>query len=122
MQNSKPATDLMREIENGHFVGDMTDKINEVVAAVLDTRKPGKVTISLDFKATGKGTVNVDADIAAKVPTHDRPTTTFFVSNDGNTLQRRDPNQPELALAAVPDNRELREVPAEQPLRAIGSE
>jgi hypothetical protein len=112
--NSKPATDLLREIENGQFVADMTAKINEIVAAVLEVRKNGKLTISLDFKPTGKGTVNIDADISAKVPEHDRPTSTFFVGNDNVTLQRRDPNQPDLPLTVVKNEHEG------APLRQVG--
>ena len=105
----KPFTDILGEVESGRFLKEMTEAYYNVVAAVMETRKVGKLTLVLSFAPTGKGTVNIDADFKSVEPEHDRPTTTFFVMGD-LTLSRRDPNQPDLPLAAVPDDRDAEPV------------
>lgn len=101
----KPITDVLGEVESGQFLGELTEATYNIIAAVMDTRKPGALTIKLKFTPTGKGTVEVDADFDAKEPEHDRPSTTFFVGKD-YALLRQDPNQPRLPLreAEKPDN------------------
>lgn len=103
--NGKPFSDILGEVENGQFLGEITAAVYAIIAKVMDTRKPGKLKVSMTFTPTGKGTVNVDAEFDAKEPEHDRPTTTFFVGKDFS-LQRNDPNQPRLPLREVerPDN------------------
>lgn len=105
----KPFSDTLGEIENGKFLRDVTEATYNIVGAVMETRKPGKLTITLDFHPTGKGTVAIDADFKTKEPEHDRPPTTFFVGSD-LSLQRQDPNQPRLPLREVdrPDDKPLR--------------
>lgn len=108
----KPLTDTLGEIEGGAFLAEVTEELYNTVVAVMETRKPGKLKITLDIKPTGKGTINLDAEFEAKKPEHDRPTTTFFVGRD-YSLQRKDPNQPDLPLTAVPDDA------AREPLRVV---
>lgn len=108
----KPFTDVLGEIENGQFLRDMTEAVYNVIAAVMETRKPGKIKLVLDFTPTVKGTVNVDADYDVNEPEHDRPTTTFFVGRDFS-LMRNDPAQPRLPLREV-------ETPNNEPVRVEG--
>lgn len=96
----KPITDTLGDLENGRFLRDLTEASYNMVAAVMDTRKPGKLTVTLTYSPTGKGTVNLDAKFDAKEPEHDRPSTTFFVGQD-LSLQRNDPAQPRLPLREV---------------------
>lgn len=105
MQNGKPFTDVLGEIEGGQFLAELTEEVYKIVAAVMETRKPGRLKIALTITPTGKGTVNLDAAFDSKEPEHDRATTTFFVG-PGNVLQRNDPAQPRLPLREVarPDN------------------
>lgn len=105
----KPFSDVLGEIENGELLTELTVKTYDVIAAVMETRKPGSMTIKLKFSPTGKGTVNVDASFDANEPEHDRPTTTFFVGRD-LSLQRNDPSQPRLPLREV-------EMPNNEPVR-----
>lgn len=105
----KPFSDVLGEIENGSLLHEMTASVYDVIVAVMETRKPGSITLKLKFTPTGKGTVNVDADYDANKPEHDRPTTTFFVAKDFS-LQRSDPNQPRLPLREV-------ELPNNEPVR-----
>ena len=105
----KPFTDLLGEIEGGELLHDLTEAYYLIVSAVMETRKAGKLKLTVDFKPTGKGTVSIDAKFDAIEPEHDRMSTTFFVGNDGS-LQRHDPNQPNLPLRAVehPNNEPVR--------------
>lgn len=100
----KPFTDVLGEIENGHFLRELTAKVYEVVRATQETRKPGAIKIALRINPTGRGSVEVDAKFDANVPEHDRPSTTFFLTPEG-TMMRNDPNQPQLPLRAVRDER-----------------
>lgn len=105
----KPLTDTLGEIEGGNFLAEVTEELYNVMAAVMEHRKQGTLTIALKISPTGKGTVTVDAKFDGKKPEETRPSTTFFVGKD-LSLQRRDPNQPDLPLRAVetPDNRPVR--------------
>lgn len=109
MSNGKPFTDILGEIENGQLLRDLTEAIYGVTAAVMETRKAGKIKFVMTISPTGKGTVNIDADFDAVEPEHSRPTTTFFVGKD-LSLQRNDPAQPRLPLREV-------EAPANEPIR-----
>lgn len=105
----KPFSDVLGEVENGQLLNELTESVYNIIAAVMETRKPGSLALAMTFTPTGKGTVNVDAKFKAKEPEHDRPTTTFFVGKDFS-LQRSDPNQPRLPLREVemPDNEPVR--------------
>ena len=105
----KPFADVLGEIENGQLHGELTEAVYNIIAAVMETRKQGKLKLTLTFSPTGKGTVNVDANFDANEPEHDRPSTTFFVGKD-YSLQRNDPDQPKLPLREVgkPNNEPVR--------------
>lgn len=97
----KPFTDILGELEGGDVLREMTDKLYDVGRAVRDTRKEGTIKLTVKLTPTGKSFI-VDAKIETKVPEHDRPSTTFFMTPEG-TLMRNDPNQPRLPLREVMD-------------------
>lgn len=99
----RPFTDTLGELENGGFLKELTEATYNISHAVRETRKKGKLKITLNFTPTGRGSVQIDAEFEANEPEHDRPSTIFFQTPDG-TLLRDDPNQPKLPLRAVPDN------------------
>jgi hypothetical protein len=79
---------------------ELTAAVYEIIEAVMETRKPGRLKLTLAFAPTGKGTVVVAADYDTTVPEHDRDQTTFFVGDD-YSLQRDDPRQHRLPLREV---------------------
>lgn len=106
----KPFTDVIGELEGGDLLRQLTEKLYEVSRAVRETRKEGGIALAVKISPTGRSFI-VDAKITAKVPEHDRPSTTFFMTDEG-TLMRNDPNQPRLPLREVMDEKtgELRTV------------
>lgn len=107
----KPLTDTIGELEGGNFLAEVTEELYNVMAAVMETRKQGALTISLTISPTGKGTVEVAATFKGKKPEEARPSTTFFVQKD-LALTRKDPNQPDLPLRAV-------DKPEDQPIQQV---
>ena len=106
--NGRPFSDVLAEIQNGELLAELTQAVYAMVGKVMEVRKPGKMKIVLEFTPTAKGSISISADFDTKEPEHDRPSTTFFVANDG-ALRRDDPNQPKLPLHAVdlPDNKPI---------------
>jgi hypothetical protein len=113
--NGKSISAVLDEVENGQFTADLTEKLYELIQAAQETRKSAKIAIKLEFKPTGKGMITTIASYDVKKPEHDRPGTSFFIGKDGS-LQRKDPNQPDLPLRVVDDydteTGEVREAPA----------
>jgi len=103
---------VLNELQNGHCVGELSEKLEELIAAVKLQNASGGMTLAITFKPTNGGeTMLVTPKITVKMPkTPER--TTMFYTTENNLLQRQDPNQREL---------ELREVPKEPaaPLRTL---
>lgn len=99
MQESKPFTDVLREIAQGRLVEELTDEMHELVQACMQTGKQGEITLKLKLKP-GKAqapTMTVLHDVTVKVPDFDRPEQYFFVDRS-NTLTVQNPNQHPLPL------------------------
>lgn len=110
MIDGRPFTDIIGEIEDGQLLRDLTDASYRVAEAAMETRKAGSITITIKYTPAGRS-VLIDADVKENVPKHSRPTTTFFVGDDGE-LMRNDPTQPRLPLRSVDDG-------ADRPLRTV---
>lgn len=92
--------DVLRELCGGATYDELGGKLNEVVAAVRETRKVGELSLKLKVKINGEIGVTIEDEIKAKIPEPSRGTTVFFADDSGNLL-RRDPRQSELPLRAV---------------------
>jgi len=82
-------------------------RLHELVAAVQETGKAGKLQLTIEVKPLSKGdthTLSVTDTIAAKMPAGERPVTVFFTDKDGN-LTRDDPRQMRLPLREAEDRR-----------------
>jgi hypothetical protein len=102
---------VLDEIEGGRFADDLSTALRKIITAVMDTRKNGKLKLSISIAPTGRSSVEIDAHFDATIPEHDRPSTTFFVDSN-NVLHRDDPEQDRLPLQEVPRSTE--------PLRMVG--
>lgn len=99
----RTSTDQLRDIRAGLMVEELTEKMAEVVNAVLATGKKGSVTLKLSIDPASKGdaVITVTDEIKATIPQEKKMGTLMFALPSG-TLQRQDPRQTELNLTAVP--------------------
>lgn len=111
----KPITDVLREYRRGELVQNASHELAAVVAAVVNLRKPGSVTITLEIKPDKHSAkeVEVQATVTSKLPKRGMKSGTFFVGRDMELL-RNDPDQIDAFDA---DTGEVRD----EPLRAVPS-
>lgn len=90
----RPITDVLRDIRKGRVVDIATDKLAEVVQAVVETGKPGELNLKLKIKTKERGDncVTVSAEVTQKIPQLSLPDAIFF-ANAGGDLLRDDPTQ-----------------------------
>lgn len=100
-RRTRPFADLLRELDKGRVHNELSEKLQELVEAVMTLRKPGTVQLALRIDA-GKGDdmVELTAAVTTKVPKQAR-TSVFFVDDEHN-LSRNNPHQPYLPLSGVP--------------------
>lgn len=100
----RPFTDVLRDIRKGRVVEAASDELAEVVKAVLDTAKPGELTLKLKVSPQGKGdnAVIVSAEVKSKRPVAKLPDALFFADLDGDLL-REDPTQQRIFTDAAGD-------------------
>lgn len=110
---TRPFVDTLRDVEFGGLLDELSEVQREVVAAVSDTRKAGKIIIELEYKSEGDGQLAIKSNIKKKVPTYPRGTSIFFITPERN-LQRQDPRQQSLELRSV-------DTPAAPQLKDVGN-
>lgn len=95
-------TDVLRETRNGALVDELSEKLNELNKAVVETGKSGTITLTLGIKPAKGGAFFVSDDVKLKVPELDRESTIFFIT-EVYDLQRNDPRQQNLGFRSVDD-------------------
>jgi hypothetical protein len=109
---AKPIEFVLKDLEGGRAHRDLSDQLAEVVAAVIEHRKIGELTLKLKIAPNGENNVFVDTAISSKIPTKARSRTLFYVSTGGDLI-RDNPDAPPLPLTVVPqgENKTLATVP-----------
>ncbi len=103
----RPFTDTLRDLRGGAVLDELSEKLNEVVAAVTSTGKEGTVTLKLKLKPLSEGAmIQIEDDVVASVPRPSRGGTVMFPTPENN-LSRRDPRQPDLPGMVVVDKKEV---------------
>jgi hypothetical protein len=93
---------LLQEHRAGATHDEISDAIREVVAAVTDEQKAGRVAINITVKPRGKGDgLDVAVECKAFPPKATPGVSTFFADKDNN-LSRQDPRQANMDLRPVP--------------------
>lgn len=95
----RPFTEVIGDLRSG-ALHQLNEKLDEVVAAVIETRRAGEITFKLKIKPNGDGSVEIEDNIKAKVPEQPRGKTIMFVDSE-NALRRTDPRQSDLPLREV---------------------
>lgn len=103
MNTPRPFFETLRELRRGAALAELAERLQELTYAVVQTGKPGKLTIELKLAPAGsRGTALLMTDnITLKAPHPDQASTIFFPGDDGS-LSRSDPNQMNLRLHPVP--------------------
>ena len=90
---------LLSEFREGRSLTDLSEAVQQCVAAVKDTGKPARLGFTLTFTPSGPAIVLVD-EIKVKLPACEREQAIFFATSE-NTLSRSNPAQRELELREV---------------------
>lgn len=91
----RPFNEVLEELSEGATHQEMSETFWDLLQKVQDTGKNGSLTLTIVVASDGMGRLVMKDEIKSKMPEHNRPTTSFFVSKHGNA-SRRDPNQPEI--------------------------
>jgi hypothetical protein len=95
----KPFADWLAMQRKGTLANELASAMADVNQAVLDTGKPGSITLTVKVKPTGDGTsVFITDEVKAKAPEPERGQSVFFVDEHGN------PHRSQQVLDEVPAN------------------
>jgi len=91
------------QMNNGATVMELSNALEQVVAAVRAAGKAGSITLTIKVAPASKGSTNVlmvESQVKSKLPEPDRGMTIFYATED-NRLVRSDPRQQMLPLRVV---------------------
>jgi len=96
----RPFNGFLADQRGGALHAELTERLAEVTAAVIEHGKAGSLTLTIKIsqqKGAERAVIVAD-DLKVKVPAPERGESLFFADEDGN-LSRRDPRQPALPLS-----------------------
>lgn len=100
--SARPITDTLRHIGGGVFIDLASDKMNELVGAVAESGKAGKLTLEVSVKkATRGGAMHITGKVTVKKPAEEPMEAMLFATPEGN-LVADDPKQSKLDLKVAP--------------------
>lgn len=90
----RPFASVLQEIHGGAAHDDLSTAFRDLILAVEDTGKGGKLTFVLDVKPLkqGDGVLVLTPAHSVKLPQHDRKSALFYATKDGN-VTKENPNQ-----------------------------
>jgi hypothetical protein len=91
----KPFMDTVNNLRHGKTAVELTEAMAALVKACYDTGKAGELTLRLRVAPGRSGQVEISDLVSTKLPTFERGTSLFFVTDDNN-LSRNDPRQENL--------------------------
>lgn len=99
---TRPFADVLRDLSKGQLHDELSTLLQDLIGAVQDTGKAGKLVLTLTVKPLPKtdGMVAVADSVTVKSPELDRNETYYFVDDDLN-LTREHPRQQALPLRDV---------------------
>jgi hypothetical protein len=97
---ARPVFDVLSQIRGGAAINDAAKDLNECVRAVLETGKPGSITIKLTVEPdkTDNTVVTIQPDVTLKLPKKARAKGIFYVDSRTGDLSREDPRQLEMQM------------------------
>lgn len=102
--DARPITDTIRRIGGGTYIDTASAKLAELVAAVGESGKAGKITLVISVKkATRGGAMIVSGTVSITKPAEAAMESLLFATPEGNLIAD-DPNQQKLDLRSVTTN------------------
>lgn len=99
---TRPITDTLRSIQGGALVDEATDKLRELMLAVEETGKGGKLLLEVSVaKLTRGGAMTLKGRVKTTMPAEAPAEQIFWLSPDGDPLSE-DPSQQKLDLKVAP--------------------
>ena len=96
------------QLRNGQTQIEASEMLNELVLACRETNKVGELTLKIKVRPDGaSGQYFLEDQVTINAPKPERGKTLFFGTPEGN-LSRQDPNQKELELRSLDENREVK--------------
>ena len=104
---TRPFADVLRDLNRGRTHTELSEAMQSLVAAVVETGRKGTLTLTVTISPTGDdGAVKLTDQLAVKTPSFDRAASLFYVDDEHN-LSRTDPRQLEMPglrdVSAAPD-------------------
>jgi hypothetical protein len=99
---ARPFADFLREQRRGDLLEDLTEALHEAVTSVGEHQLPAEVVLKIKIKPAGElgGAVQVQDEIALKLPKPKTPPSVFFITPENN-LSKTDPHQTSMQLRDV---------------------
>lgn len=106
----KPITDTLRSLRGGVLIDEASEALSELVNAVMDSGKPGKLTLELTLTKASRnsGALVIRDKVTVKRPAEDAFETILYATPEGS-LVTQDPRQAQFEL------RQVEEAPARPP-------
>lgn len=98
----RPFADYIREQSKGATHEELSEKLHELVNAVVETGKKGTLTLQITVDHVKKAeahVLQVTDKVVHRPPEADRQVSVFF--SDGGNLSRNNPEQPTLGLKGL---------------------
>lgn len=97
---AKPFGQFLREQRRGRLHDELSEQLQDVVAAVMKHGKTGALTVKFTVKPQGDGAIEIADAYTAKVPTPPAKASLFFADEQGR-MSRERLDQPELPLQGI---------------------
>lgn len=91
---------LLQQLQRGKVLEESDNRLAELIHAIRDHGKSGKLTLEFEFRSLSSGTVSISGRVKCTAPSETQPPSIFFTTElDG--LSRNNPEQVEMDLKAV---------------------
>ena len=90
--SKKTFAEILSDLRYGTLHDDLTESMQELVSACVDTGKVGRLTLTINVKPGKSGELVITDDIKKKVPELDKGSSIMWATPEGN-LTRQDPRQ-----------------------------
>ena len=97
---ARPILETLNHLNNGTLMMDASEAMSELVQAVGETGKAGKITIEISIRKATAGAMALTGKVSVKKPAQINFESLMFATPEGNLLTE-DPRQAKLNLTPV---------------------